>query len=301
MPRYSPRSAARSVCRVLIDAWHSVGLGVPEKQAKVAVPTPETPPGTAFPPRRLTLHGTPIFELGMWCGTCPALFRKMTEPGADDLGLANRRLNRGLDRIDDEVLRVYGRVLPRSEYTILLLDAEPQLIEPGTPGDYFSHEQVGTWGLGPVAGSTPEDPGTSYYRTFDAPIDTDRHLHEFLVPMVPPTWNDPGRVAEYESNAEADCATAVAYSLLDVVQPATDHGEDHYEHWVLSHFLLDGHHKIEAAARARRPVRLLCFVDEHISLAAPEELTATARARTQPREARIHAEPGHAIDIPVEH
>lgn len=54
-------------------------------------------------------------------------------------------------------------------------------------------------------------------------------------------------------------------------------------------------------ARARRPVRLLCFVDEHLGLAAPEEPTATARARNQPREARRDAEPGHAIDIPVEH
>jgi len=25
--------------------------------------------------------------------------------------------------------------------------------------------------------------------------------------------------------------------------------DDHYEHWVFAHFLLDGHHKIEAVAR----------------------------------------------------
>jgi len=34
-----------------------------------------------------------------------------------------------------------------------------------------------------------------------------------------------------------------------------DEGEDYYEHWVLTHVLLDGHHKIEAAATAGRPIR----------------------------------------------
>jgi hypothetical protein len=104
--------------------------------------------------------------------------------------------------------------------------------------------------------------------------------------MVPPAWNDSDRVAEYSAAAGADPGTAVAYSLLDLLQPAMDEGKDFYEHWVLSHFLLDGHHKIEAAASAGRPIRLLCLVDERISIAAPEELTTMAHARSQPQQAR---------------
>jgi hypothetical protein len=56
-----------------------------------------------------------------------------------------------------------------------------------------------------------------------------------------------------------------------------DVGEDYYEHWVLTHFLLDGHHKIEAAASAGRPIRLLSFVNERISIAAPEDLARCPR------------------------
>lgn len=176
-------------------------------------------------------------------------------------------------------------MLPKSDYTVLLLEVTPRLVEPGSPSDYFSHEQVTTWGVDPVAGS-PDDPGTPYYRTFEAPIGKDRHLHEFVVPMVPPTWNKSDRVADYAAAAGADSATAVAYSLLDVLQPAMDEGEDYYEHWVLSHFLLDGHHKVEAAASAGRPIRLLSLVDERISIAAPEDLTTMIQARSQPRQAR---------------
>jgi hypothetical protein len=80
--------------------------------------------------------------------------------------------------------------------------------------------------------------------------------------------------------------TAVAYSILDLLQPAVDEGEDYYEHWVLTHFLLDGHHKIEAAARAERPIRLLSLVDDRISIAGTEDLATLVQARSQAREPR---------------
>jgi hypothetical protein len=169
---------------VLIDLRLSVPLGVREERAAVAVPTPKPPPGTAFPPRRLILRGVPVLELNLWCGTCPALFKKLSEPEAADPGLANDLLNAGLQRINDEVLRVYGKVLPESTYTVLLLEVRPRRVTRGSSSDYFTHEQVTTWGVDPAVG-TPEDPGTPYYRTFEAPIGKDRHLYEFVVPMVP--------------------------------------------------------------------------------------------------------------------
>jgi hypothetical protein len=270
---------------VLIETRRNVPLGVKEKRAALAVPTPKPVPGTAFPSRRLTLKGVPTFELGLWCGTCPALFKKLAQPESADLHIASDRLNAGLDRIEDGVLRSYGRVLPRSAYTALLVDVVPRLVEPGTASDYFSHEQVATWGVDPVEGS-PEKPGTPYYRTFETSVGTDAHLYEFIVPMVPPAWNDSDRVAEYVSVGDTEPGTAVAYSLLDVIQPAMEEGEDYYEHWVLTHFLLDGHHKVEAAARGERVVRLLSLIDERISIASPEEIEAMIRSRSQPSKAR---------------
>lgn len=261
---------------MLIEVRRGVRLGVAEKCAAIAVPTPEPSPGTAFPSRRLILRGTPVFELNLWCGTCPAMFKKLSEPKAADLGLANQLLNAGLDHIDDRVLQVYGDVLPDSTYTALLLEVTPQLVTPGGPADYFCHEQIATWGVDPVSG-WPEDPGTPYYRTFEAPIGPNRHLYELMVPMVWPTWNDRARVAEY--SAVAGAATAVAYSLLDVLQPAIDDGEDYYEHWVLTHFLLDGHHKTEAAATAAWPLRVLSLVDEGKSIASPDEVATMVLGR----------------------
>jgi len=280
--------AARAAYRrvVIVEARRGIELGVRDKRALVAVPTPKPAPGTAFPPRRLTLRGVPVFELGLWCGTCPAIFQRLSEPESADLGVANGKLNSGLAAIDDGVLRAYGRALPKSQYTSLLLDVSPQLVSPGDTSDYFSHEQVATWGVDSAVGA-PENPITPYYRTFETPVGERGHLYEFVVPMVPPAWNANQRVADYGDPIEDAVPTAVAYSLLDVVQPAMDEGDDYYEHWVLTHFLLDGHHKVEAASAAGRPVRLLSLIDERISIASPEELAAALGARAQERQSRV--------------
>lgn len=226
-----------------------------------------------------------MFELGLWCGTCPALFQRLSEPEAADLKAANELLATGMQTIEPDVLKTYGQVLPRSLYTALLLDLTPELVTPGSANDYFSHEQVATWGVDPVVGS-PEDPATPYYRTFETTVGPDQHLYEFVVPMVPPRWNDPARTADYAERSGHVPATAVAYSLLDVVQPVSVEGDDHYEHWVLTHFLLDGHHKVQAAAASGRPVRLLSLVDERVSMASPDDVAILLRARSAPRRSR---------------
>jgi hypothetical protein len=68
--------------------------------------------------------------------------------------------------------------------------------------------------------------------------------------------------------ARADHAgTAVTLGVLDVSGPYFSDRE----HWGPFHFLLDGHHKLLAAARAGRPVRLLSYISIGQSLARPEE------------------------------
>lgn len=111
-----------------------------------------------------------------------------------------------------------------------------------------------------------------YYRTFETAVDATAHLYEFVVPMVPPTWNTRDRVEEYvELMGGGTVPTAVAVSTLDVCEPAVGQPADHYRHWGLTHFLLDGHHKLEAAATAGHPVRLLSLLALGEGLAESED------------------------------
>lgn len=76
-------------------------------------------------------------------------------------------------------------------------------------------------------------------------------MFEFVVPMVPPYWNDAERVQPWNSPLA---------------------------HWGLTHFLLDGHHKVDAAARQNLPLRILCVIALEGGLAGQEEISRVLSA-----------------------
>ncbi len=252
----------------------------------------EQKPEGAWAGRRLMfLDGAPAYELSFPCGTCQFLFRRM-EGSNDTLPVEElrERLAVGLEELDEHVVTSFGQLLERGTYLPLLLTVQPRLVAPAQPGDYFAEEQLSTWGVDSFWG-LPEYPRTAYYRTFETNVSGEGHLYEFLVPMLPPAWDDRTRVADYvERLADSSASTAVAVTTLDICAPAVaPAGSDWHEHWGLTHFLLDGHHKVHAAAAAERPVRLLSLLSVESSLAAPEQVARLATLRRQPRKARKQA------------
>lgn len=183
------------------------------------------------------------------------------------------RLSEGLDLIEHDVLARFSELLPTDSYLPMLMRIQPRLITPVGDGDYFANEQVATWGIDSFWG-LPENPHTPYYRTFQTPVRSDAHLYEFVVPMVPPGWNDRHRVHAYADRLmHTSVPTVVAVSTLDISQPAMDNeSSDYYEHWALTHFVLDGHHKLEAAAQVGRPLQILAFIAHDASLATESDL-----------------------------
>ncbi|MCC5952691.1 MAG: hypothetical protein JJU45_11410 [Acidimicrobiia bacterium] len=248
----------------------------------------EAKPEGAWAGRRLLqLDGSPAFELSYWCGTCQFLFRRL-EGANQTVSLvdAEGTLRDGVDAIDDELVDRFGSLLATGTYIPVLLEVQPDLVLPAASDDYYSVEQVATWGVEAFWG-LPEHPRTPYYRTFQTSLDAEAHMFEFVVPMVPPTWNDPQRVALYKSRlGEGTRPTAVAVSTLDVCEPATNLGDDMYAHWGLTHFLLDGHHKLHAASEAGLPLTVLSLLSVDGSLANQRQIDTAIRARGRPASNR---------------
>jgi hypothetical protein len=242
----------------------------------------EPGPPDAGPGRRvLFLDEEPAYGLSFWCGTCPFLFERL-EGANDTLSIEDlqTRLNDGLDELDRQVIDRFAALLPGGRYLAMLLVITPRLIHPVKDGDYFAEEQVATWGLDGFWG-LPEYPHTAYYRTFQTRVDDESHLFEFVVPMLPPASNDRETVAQHVARLETSSRpTAVAVSTLDVCQPAMDHGTDYYSHWGLTHFLLDGHHKMHAAAVSGQPLQLLSLLSVEGSLAAAEHVATIPPLRS---------------------
>ncbi|WP_285036883.1 hypothetical protein [Plantibacter sp. ME-Dv--P-095] len=248
----------------LID--HAPPLRLGTVDAPLRFSDPREPGG-----RHLIVDGVPAFELSFPCGTCALLFRRL-DAGARALAEAtlHDHLDEHVPAIDDPSLRdLVSTVLPAGSYVPLLLSIQPVRVAPGGDLDYFSHEQVGHRGIDPNLGA-PEDPATEYYRGSTRTTGAHETLFEFLVPMLPPSRNDRARVDAYETAFRAGgAATVLAVSVLDRTQPS----DSVDAHTGLVHVVLDGHHKLEAAARLGVAVTVLAFVSVEASLA--DEATVT--------------------------
>ncbi|MCE9622431.1 MAG: hypothetical protein K8R99_08815 [Actinomycetia bacterium] len=239
--------------------------------------------GTWAGRRLLFLDERPAFDLTFWCGTCQLLFTRLD--GANQtvsLKDAADRLADGLDGIDEAIVERFAELLPQGSYLPMLIEIEPRLVFPLDDDDYFANEQVATWNVERFWG-LPHYPKTPYYRTFQTPVADHAHLYEFVVPMVPPNWNNAERVKELaERLTESSRPTAVAVSTLDISQPANGSAPNWYAHWGLTHFLLDGHHKLAAAAQIGKPVQLLSLLSLDASLASPEQIQRVPELLTRP-------------------
>ena len=215
--------------------------------------------------RFLTIDAVAAFETTFWCGTCALLFRRRA--GADGYlppETMRERLRAGLDDLDPQVVEAFMTLLAAGEYRPMLLEVTPRLVTPGETGDYFTTEQLQLWDVDEHLSGDIVDPGTPYYRLDDdgpARIDDKNLLFEFIAPMQPPSRNDADTVAAYvAAYDEGVVPTAVAVTIVDTALPYGLSADEHPQHWALSHFLLDGHHKTQAAAQLGRPLRLLSLV-----------------------------------------
>lgn len=225
--------------------------------------------------RYLTVFGKRAYYLGNSCGTCAFFFKRLKNSRkAVDVSALTDRLAKGVTQIDDPLLDSLSQLLPPAVYRIGLLRVRPREVFPGSRDDYFATEQVeneanvyldSKWGV-------PQYPRVTYYRPDadrDASVSTDgARFFEFIVPMVPGNKLDQARVGYFNDALSNSEPTAIALSVLDIKGPA----EFGVKHWCLTHFLIDGHHKMAAAARSQRPLSLLAFVSVGIGVSSRKQI-----------------------------
>jgi hypothetical protein len=183
---------------------------------------------------------------------------------------------------------------------VALANLRPVMVMPGAEGDYFAHEAVATWGVDPYFG-VGHFPNTPYYRlgTVDlGALDYGGNRLGVIIgaPLFPPTqeiMNSQEVIASYRAILSDGAAkpTVLALGLVDERGPAVwgDPAPEFTRHLIVTLFILDGHHKIAAAAADGLPIQFLVFaphahlgrdwrelVDEGIDLVVARQLDHAA-------------------------
>jgi hypothetical protein len=257
--------------------------------------------------RYLTVRGQRVYSMWVGCDSCSVLFEREPTPGLTRADVADR-LRHGSDSSDAGLLGAIASLLPSGDYAVANVSVRPVMTVPGDPNDYFNRDSIDLFAddAGSInttywrAGSTqlPRDAGlepkrraglhalksASLAHEWEHPIvnatgfpATHKLFFHLLIPMEPPNELDPKRVAEYRRAADAgEQSTALGVSVLDIRAPANWHGDaaEYPEHWVLATWVLDGHHKIQAAAESGTAVRLLTFISRAESGATRSDIDA---------------------------
>jgi hypothetical protein len=236
----------------------------------------------------VTVNGERVFQYGCPCGTCGITFKKVASQTDRVSDAEAVDLLGELDHVPSEfALRRLARILPQGTYHMAVIEEPVRLIMPGAPDDYFAREVVRLFGLEPPEYEKPQDPGTPYYRlgpdhelavphsggelrlgsdfryTYPGGV-TKTLLTQIVMPLQDPATLDRGRVEHWKSKSRAGCPlTAFAVSVLDNQSPAVVKGDKDYSYkgqMLLTHCLLDGHHRVQAASETGSPVRVLTLL-----------------------------------------
>lgn len=221
--------------------------------------------------RAITLDGRPAYHLGAGCWSSQFVFTRV--PAAESYSTVGDGDRIGGGQLTPSYLQARSADLPDGEYLAMELAESPRLVVAGGPGDYFREEMPRSFDL-----PSGYEIGTDYYRgrtfTFDD-AGKKKLLAEFIVPLSDRASLDPAIVRSYERDARGAHDAAAALSLLEIHGPAwwgKGFTPEYYEHWCLAHFLLDGHHRTLAAARARHRLRLIALLSMTESTATRSEL-----------------------------
>lgn len=225
--------------------------------------------------RYISIDGKPAYEIGNICGTCSFYFERLegANQSVHPIDLVEQ-LNEGLTSLDKKIIEKVAEIIPNGKYKVILLKVYPKLVELGANNDYFANEEIKLWGIDGFWG-LPHNPKIRYYRGTDQSIKTDEKVFEFIIPIFPQTWLDKDRIDFYKRQFDqSKTPTAISLSVLDIKAPAVwtnDKKPEFTGHWCLAHYILDGHHKISAAAEMSKPLNLICFLATEEGIFETEE------------------------------
>lgn len=234
-----------------------------------SLPKPDSGPWKVWY-RYLTIDGTNVFNTGNVCSTCCCYFEYLPGDKQSNIAIAEQfseTLNAGLRSLDSKTLQQAEMLIPDGDYFVLLYTIKPKEVFFGDENDYFSNEKKTLWDVfNDEESIDPEDPKTSYYRLQTKKIIDDGFkslLVECLVPMISSQDLNKERVRFYqEQYRQGIISTAFSVAIWDKKAPDShpNYNPDVRGHDLLAHYIIDGHHKVYAAALEDKEITLLTYV-----------------------------------------
>lgn len=208
--------------------------------------------------RFLTWDKQQLIKIGNICETCGFFFEHINEDKKPRYPLSDVRpeLQDGLTDINYGI-KAFSRLVPKGNYMAMHMQLEPKSVRDGQVSNYFKDEYATTWN----DFSSPSN--DDYYRCESLAIAPKEKVFEFVIPFQTRESLNEERVEFYKQLlSQGQRPTAIAIGVLDVNVSEEYHEEPQSlsTHWSFANYVLDGHHKLEAAAQTGTPISMLTFL-----------------------------------------
>lgn len=198
----------------------------------------------------LEVEGKPAYQISNMCGTCYSLYERVESA---NLPLAPREvsahLERGFPQPSAELIETAAALLPPGKYVCSVIevgDLIRRAVSEAYPG---ANDGRPTWMWERTISEGKVLRYSDHYFDFSR--------RELILPLVSGDALYPPRIQEYEEILlGGGKPIALALSVIDAY-PWITFGPIE---WNLSHFLIDGHHKVAAAANLGMPITILSFL-----------------------------------------
>lgn len=192
--------------------------------------------------RYLSIEGKEIANTGIDCETC-LFYADVSGMDLKNSTKISNKLNQGIHTLDQDFMSDLSCLIPNGHYIATLLKVYPRVKR--------------------------EAYGTEYYKAGLRNISSMRKIEEYIVPIQSSESLNPIAINDYMDRVDLkETPTALSISFLDIKYPL-----NHFEEvWVYSHFLLDGHHKMFAANKAKKAITLLSFLSIDESFANKDQV-----------------------------
>ncbi len=200
--------------------------------------------------RYLTINGEEIANTGIDCETCLFYVEVSGAEWKNPRGIS-ANLNNGLTELNHDFVSELSCIVPNGQYVVALFKAYPRLKR--------------------------QADGSEYYQIGSRRVGSGKKIEEYIVPIQPSGSLDQSVIEKYMKTGKGNVnPTAVCVSFLDTKFPLNDIHFD--ELWLHTHYLLDGHHKMFAAAHAKMPVSMLSFLSIDESFASRAQIDKLIQA-----------------------
>lgn len=238
----------------------------------------------------LYLDDQPIYNLGSWCQTCAFVLNYVAKQSVQPLEL--RAITQGLANGSLEfttIINSFKPVLPEAEghYIAATLELIPILVNKTNKESYFTNDLPLAWGMYQEDYWKLDDDQSivnPYYKGDFWEYSEKGKAFEFIMPLYPTHNLNEERVSFYENQLQQGIQPIVVsigmeQAKYSMVWPEVEgqEAEPQYPyHYALMNFVLDGHHKLMAAYRQQKPIKLISFLycnNEHHYKSTLEFLT----------------------------